>query len=85
MLCSCLMHALKAQVRNGRLGLDEPTDLPEGEGGYLQPVEAGVADDDLDDAERAALHRALDEGIAAARNGDHTDAEDFVQELLARK
>jgi hypothetical protein len=27
----------------------------------------------------------LDEGIAAARAGDHTDAEEFAQELLARK
>ena len=25
------MHSLKAHVRNGRLVLDEPTDLPEGE------------------------------------------------------
>ena len=25
------MHALKAQVKNSRLVLDEPTDLPEGE------------------------------------------------------
>jgi hypothetical protein len=80
------MHALEAQVRNGRLVLDEPTNLPEGEVVYLQPIDAGAAnDDELGHEERAALHQALDEGIAAARAGDHTDAEDFVQELLARK
>jgi hypothetical protein len=28
-LSSCPMRALKAQVRNGRLVLDEPTNLPE--------------------------------------------------------
>jgi hypothetical protein len=80
------MHALKAQVRNGRLVLDEPTNLPEGEVVYLQPIDAAAAkDDDFDDKERAALHQALDEGIAAARSGDHTDAEEFAQELLARE
>ena len=83
---SCFpMHALKAQVRNGRLVLDEPTNLPEGEVVYLQPIDAAGVDDDLDDQERAALHQALDEGIAAARAGDHGDAEEFEQELLARK
>ena len=52
----------------------------------MQPVGTVVGndDDDFDDDERRALHHALDEGIAAARAGDHTDAEDFVSELLAR-
>jgi hypothetical protein len=79
------MQALKAQVRNGRLVLDEPTNLPEGEVVYLQPIDGAAVDDELDDEERAALQQALDEGIAAARAGDHTDAEEFAQELLARK
>ena len=53
------MQLLKAHVHNGRLLLDEPTDLPDGEVVYLQLVEGLVADgvDDLDDEERAALHR----------------------------
>ncbi len=81
------MQPLKAHVHNGRLVLDEPTDLPEGEVVHLQPVEAVVAvdEDELDDDERARLHQALDEGIAAARAGNHVDAEDFVNELLARR
>jgi hypothetical protein len=79
------MQPLKAHVHNGRLLLDEPTDLPEGEVVYLHPVEASVGEDDgFDEAERGALHEALDEGIAAARAGDHTDAEAFANELLAR-
>src|SRR5688500_539150 len=83
---SCFpLHALKAQARNGRLVLDEPTNLPEGEVVYLQPIDAAGVYDDLDDQERAALHQALDEGTAAARAGDHSDAEEFEQELLARK
>ncbi len=40
------MQALKAQVKNGRLVVDEPTDLPEGEVIYLVPA---VADDMEDD------------------------------------
>lgn len=53
---------------------------------YLHPVEAEVGQDDgFDDDERAALMSALDKGIAAARNGDHVDADEFVQDLLAQR
>ena len=76
------MQPLRAYVHNGRLVLDEPPDLPEGEVVYLRPVDD--CDDGLDEEERRALHQALDEGITAARAGEHVDAEDFVRELLAR-
>ena len=81
------MQPLRAQVRNGRLVLDEPTDLPEGEVVLLTPLDASVQGngDAFDDEERRALHEALDEGVLAARAGDHVDAEDFVNELLARR
>jgi hypothetical protein len=46
----------KAHVRNGRLVLDEPTDLPEG---TVVPLEIADDWDDLNDEERAALHREL--------------------------
>ncbi len=49
------MKALKAQVRAGRLVLDEPTNLPEG----AEVRVALVDDDELDDQERAELHAAL--------------------------
>ena len=82
---STKMTPLKAHVRNGRLVMDEPTELPEGEVIYLRPSEAGVGDDDgFDDQERAALHHAIDQGLVAARAGDHADAEQFTKELLAR-
>jgi len=78
------MQPLKAHVHKGRLVLDEPTDLPEGEVVYLYPVETEVgADDGFDDDERAALVAALDEGIRAAKRGEHADADDFIAELLA--
>jgi hypothetical protein len=48
------MRALKAQVRGGRLVLDEPTDLPEG-----TEVELVASDHvDLDPEERARLDAA---------------------------
>jgi predicted transcriptional regulator len=42
-------------------------------------------DDDFTQEERQALHQALDEGVAAARAGDHVDAEEFIRELLDSK
>ncbi len=73
------MRALKAHVKAGRLLLDEPTDLPEGE------VEVYVPNgEEFTPEERARLEAALDDGIAAARRGDHSDAGEFIQGLLAR-
>jgi len=41
-------------------------DLPEGEGVYLQPVDA----DEIDDEQRARLHEALRESIEQMRSGE---------------
>ena len=74
------MQPLKAHVQNGRLVLDEPTDLPEGEVVYLQPLDAIAPGDrdDLNDEERAALCCELDASIAEANAGE---TEDFAAEL----
>jgi hypothetical protein len=66
------MQPLKAHVHNGRLVLDEPTDLPEGEVVYLQPVDTVVPvdGDELDEEERAASHRELEASIAEAEATD---------------
>ncbi len=74
------MRPLKAHVKAGRLVLDEPTNLPEGTEVELTVVE----DDEFTPEERARLHEALDASIAAARAGDHVDADEFIQGLLAR-
>jgi hypothetical protein len=58
--------ALKAQVRNGRLVMDEPTDLPEGS---VVSLEITRDWDELDEDERAALHAALDDADAEADAG----------------
>jgi hypothetical protein len=56
--------------------LDEPTELPEGAVVYVQLVEGVVAaadGDDLDDEDRALLHRELDASIAEAEAGQTED------------
>src|SRR5678815_411418 len=64
------MHALKARVENGRLKLDEPTDLPDGQTVELAPIAEVLAlgGDNLDDEERAALHQALQPSLPAEMN-----------------
>jgi hypothetical protein len=75
------MQALKARVINGRLVLDEPTDLPEGTELHLVPVEDDG--DDLDEQERAALHQALDEAEADADAGRTVSEEEMWAKLRA--
>jgi hypothetical protein len=73
------MNAIKARVANGRIVVDEPTDLPDGEV-YLVPVDMA---DELDDQERAALHQALDEGLEEAAAG-RVVGEDEVRAVLRK-
>ena len=75
------MSALKARVENGRLTLNEPTDLPEG---TVVPLEIADDWDDLDDAERAALHEAIREGIADMEAGRTIDARTAIAQLRSR-
>jgi hypothetical protein len=74
------MQAYKAHVHNGRLLLDEPTDLPEGEVVYLQVASGVVPDetDDLDPEKRAALNRELDASISEADAGQTEDFGAFL-------
>ncbi len=79
------MQALRAQVRGGRLVLDEPTDLPEGQVVELVPMDDLLANggDYLDDADRAALHRSIDAGIDDFEQGETEDAFNFLARLKA--
>jgi hypothetical protein len=72
---------LKARVKNGRLVLDVPTDLPE-----VEEVELTLHDpgDELDDAERAELHRELRASLAEADAGELIDGEEVIAEIRAR-
>ena len=75
------MQPLKAHVHNGRLVLDEPTDLPEGEVVYLQPVDA----DDMSDEEREALHDSIRESLEQMNNGQLIDADEALARLRAHR
>ena len=75
------MQPLKAHVHNGRLVLDEPTDLPEGEVVYLQPMDA----DDMSDEERDALHESIRESIEQMNNGQLIDADEALARLRAHR
>mgnify|MGYP001577605020 FL=1 len=73
------MHALRARVRNGRLVLDEPTNLPEGAEVELVPA------DDMDDEERAELNKSLVEAIQEMHAGDTLDGPTFMASLRTSK
>ena len=73
------MIALKARVRNGRLVLDEPTQLPDG-----SEVRVALVDgDDLDARDREALHAALEEGEAELAAGRGLSEADLWARLRA--
>ena len=72
------MKTLRALVHNGRLVVDEPTNLPEG-----TRLNLAIADDwdDLDDVERKALDAAIAEGWASLRAGHRVPAADVIRDL----
>ena len=69
-------------MSNGRLVLDEPTDLPEGTVVELVPA---IEVDDLDDAERERLHAAIRRGLEQGRRGESRPVDDVLAELRARR
>ena len=75
------MLPFKARVRNGRLVLDEPTDLPEGDVVELVPLDS----DDLDDDERARLDEAIHESIDQIKSGKTIDAAEALATLRAHR
>jgi hypothetical protein len=78
------MQPIKAHFQNGQVVLDEPTDLPNGTELYvvsaaqLKGLDVG---DDLDDEERAALHRELEASMAEADAGELVDFDAVLAEL----
>jgi hypothetical protein len=69
---------IKARVREGRLVVDEPTELPDGTELDLLPLDPG---DWLDEADRAALHKALSESDEDVAAGRLVDAFEIIQQL----
>jgi hypothetical protein len=74
------MKAFRARVRNGRIVVDEPTDLPDGTDVYLLPIRDG---DDLDDENRAALAAAIEEAENELDAGQVVTEEELWARLRA--
>jgi hypothetical protein len=81
------MQPVRAHVHNGRLTLDEPTDLPEGQVVYLRPVE-GLSvelDEGRDPEDLAALHAELEASMEEAAEGHGEPLSKVVAELRKRQ
>lgn len=67
---------IRGRVREGRLLVDEPTDLPDG-----LEVTLAVIDDDLDEDDRRALHESLEESYAQIERGELLDLDEVIARL----
>jgi hypothetical protein len=79
------MQPLRAVVRQGKLVVEESTDLPEGAVVELVRLDEVLADggDWLDAEERERLHQALREGVRQMRAGETIDAAAALADLRA--
>ena len=75
------MHAVKVQVRNGQLVVDEPAELPEGSVWALVRVDSLT--DEMEAEEHAAFLRELEISAAEADAGQLIDAADVLAKLRA--
>jgi hypothetical protein len=76
------MSPLRARVQNGRLVLDEPTNLPEG---TVIDLVADDEGDNLTDDERRALHEALSSSWQSAKAGRLRSASEILDELRKQR
>ena len=74
---------VRARVRQGRLALDEPTDLPDGEV-ELELVEDALANE-MDADEREALEVSIARPREQARRGEGIDGAEFIAKLRAHR
>ena len=68
---------VRAQVRRGRLVVDEPTDLPDGTEVALELVEDVLARE-LTPDEREHLEASIETARAQAQRGEGVDGETFL-------
>lgn len=82
MCARLLLVSVRATVRNGRLVLDQPTDLPEGTVLDLVVDDEG---DQLDDRERQALDAAITRSLEQSAQGRSAPVEQILNKLRARR
>ena len=76
------MLTVRAKVQKGRLVVDEPTDLPEGQ--IVELVAVLTHDeDDLSEEQRAALHASLAEARDDIDSGRLVDGDRILRRLSA--
>jgi hypothetical protein len=74
-----------AHVKNGRLVMDEPTELPEGTTVELVSLDdVWVNSDAMDDEERAALERDLAASFEEEAAGQLLDASEVLADLRSK-
>jgi hypothetical protein len=73
---------LLGRIRDGRIVVDEPTDLPDGTEVHLSVVDDV---DDLDDQDRARLHAALDQAQEQIARGEGVPGEQVLASLRASR
>ena len=76
------MSRLKAVVHNGRLTLDEPTELPEGTVVELFSSDLG---EEMDEAELAELNALVAESVVRARRGELRPASELIAKMRASR
>ena len=76
------MQPFKAKIVNGHFVSEDRIDLPEGTELYLV---AAAEDDDMSPEDRAEVNAAIQEGLADLKAGRSFDADEVIDELLARQ
>ena len=81
------MQPLRAHVRDRRLVLDEPTDLPDGTAVELVSIDDVVASGGylMDDETRAVFAQELEASFAEEDAGQLIDAADAIADLKAQR
>jgi hypothetical protein len=74
------MNALKARVENGRIKLDEPTDLPNGKEVSLLLLD----DDGLSEEDREQLLKMIDESLADEKSGNVESFSKLIADLRSQ-
>ena len=73
---------VRATVRNGRLVVDQPTELPDGTVLDLVVDDEG---DQLDDQEREALNAAISRSLSESDDGRTAPVDVILDKLRARR
>jgi hypothetical protein len=79
-----LMQPIKAVVRNGRIVVDAPANLPDGTEVELQLIAKGDPWADMDPQGRAELEEEIEAGYRDVASGNVVDARELLAQLRAK-